>query len=80
MIVLTGSCTQRNSRVPTVVDGSKGVKRKWFLGGTTVIMITIIKMWIKPGRHHGDVELVLVKVPSHTKASPARSKYNHTGL
>ena len=53
MIVLTGSCTQRNSRVPTVVDGSKGVKRKWFLGGTTVIMMTIVRggddhTWVTP--------------------------------
>ena len=61
------------------MDGSKGVKRKWFLGGTTVIMTNKIRM-ITPRRHHGDVELVLVKVPSHTKASPSRPKYNHTGL
>ena len=50
MIVLTGSCTQRNSRVPTVVEGSNGVKRKWFLGRTTVIIIIIIKRGvITPG-------------------------------
>ena len=37
------------------MDGSKGVKRKWFLGGTTVIMITIIKRGvIGPGRHISD--------------------------
>jgi hypothetical protein len=33
---LTGSITERNSSVPTVVEASKGVKRKWFRGATTM--------------------------------------------
>ena len=71
MIVLTGSCTQRNSRVPTVVDGSKGVKRKWFLGGTTVIMITMIKRGvIRPGRHINNYDDDDQEGDDHTWATP----------
>ena len=34
-MVLTGSCTTRNSSVPVVVEGRSGVNRKWFRGETT---------------------------------------------
>ena len=36
LIVLTGSWTHLNSKVPTEVDGRRGVNKKWFLGDKTV--------------------------------------------
>ena len=53
------------------MDGSKGVKRKWFLGGATVIMITIIKRGvIRPGRHINDHDDDDQLGDDHTWATP----------
>jgi len=63
-MVRTGSWIALNSRVPTVVDGNMGVKRKWFLGEIKVTSYLDFEMsFPKPKPPHPDPRMMHLGLP-----------------
>ena len=81
LIVRTGSWTALNSKVPTAVDGNKGVNKKWFAGLTCVEQRRVdgvgrTNFDSHTGADDAHVELALVQVSRHFIAAPAAAEHD----
>lgn len=60
----TGSWMHLYSRVPTVVEGSSGVKRKWFLGDIIVALnLALFKVFANIKPPHPEPMMIVLGLP-----------------